>query len=277
MLPSLFRLAACTSPPVPTRTSSSRGFVPVAARCPSCGGALSETSVLAIAPVCRRCGSVLTIVGGSLGLTSAYGVNDPSITRRRVEADLTVFREYQSKYTAMLEACKQQLEWRTERYATLPLPPELLKLEDVPSFSNGVVVGVTIAFIPLSISSFFLYNLYTYPIFMGRPLSMDFRVSTMFNSIVLLFLISGGIGVYLFWKAGVSDHFRIKAANGSRPLENAQMQKAYEEAVAAALKAAEPIKAAEDHRLRYQIRELEGLAKTVAEKEADVRRILATL
>ena len=69
----------------------------------------------------------------------------------------------------------------------------------------------------------------------------------------------------------------FKAANGNRPRENARRQKAYEGAMAAALKAAEPLKAAEDHRLRCQIRELEGLAKTVGEKEADVRRILATL
>jgi len=91
------------------------------------------------------------------------------------------------------------------------------------------------------------------------------------------FLIFGGIGIYAFWTAGLSDHFRIKAANGSRPLENARRQKAHEEAVAAALKAAEPIKAAGDHRLRCQLPELEGLAKTVGEKEADVRRIPATL
>jgi len=38
------------------------------------------------------------------------------------------------KYRGMLEACKQQLDWSVERYAQLPEPPELLKLEDVPSF-----------------------------------------------------------------------------------------------------------------------------------------------
>ncbi len=81
----------------------------------------------------------------------------------------------------------------------------------------------------------------------------------------------------MFVLSGPLDHFKVKAANGNKPLENARRQKVYEDAMAAALKAAEPIKAAEDHRLRCQIRELEGLAKTVCEKEADVRRMLATL
>ena len=73
-------------------------FMPIAAQCSNCGGPLSETSVLALAPVCERCGTVITEIGGSLGLTSAYSVNDPTITRRRVEADLGVFREYQMRY-----------------------------------------------------------------------------------------------------------------------------------------------------------------------------------
>ena len=54
-------------------------------------------------------------------------------------------------------------------------------------------------------------------------------------------------------------HYKAKAANGSRPFENARRQKAYEEGRAEAMKAAEPMKAAQDHRLRCQIRELEGL------------------
>jgi len=43
------------------------------------------------------------------------------------------------------------------------------------------------------------------------------------------------------------------------------------------LKAAEPIKAAQDHRLRCQIRELDGLIKTVTEKADGIRKILRTL
>ena len=41
------------------------------------------------------------------------------------------------------------------------------------------------------------------------------------------------------------------------------------------MKVAESAKAAEDHRLGLQIRELEGLEKTVSQKESDVRQILA--
>jgi hypothetical protein len=104
---------------------------------------------------------VITSIGGTLGLTSAYGVGDPTITRRRVEADLAVFREYQMKYRGMLEACKQQLGWGVERYAKVPDPPELLPLVPVPYsllfillaglfYSFGVLLFVTIAFSLLS-------------------------------------------------------------------------------------------------------------------------------
>jgi hypothetical protein len=72
-------------------------------------------------------------------------------------------------------------------------------------------------------------------------------------------------------------YFRARVANGKKPLENARRQKAYDDALAAVLKAAESVKAAQDYRLRCQIRELEGLIKTVGEKEAEVRRILETL
>ena len=111
---------------------------PIAAQCPNCGGPLSETSVLAIAPVCQRCGTVITKIGGTLGLTSAYGINDPTITRKRVEADLAVFSDYINKYVGMMEACKQQLEWGVERYANHPSLPELLAVQPVPPFSEGL-------------------------------------------------------------------------------------------------------------------------------------------
>ena len=120
--------------------------MPIAAKCPSCGSPLSETSVLALAPVCTYCGAVITEIGGTLGLTSAYGVNDPTITHKRVEADLAVFRDYQKKYMGMLEACKQQLNWGVERYAHLPNPPELLALQEVPPFGKGLWTGLWTGF-----------------------------------------------------------------------------------------------------------------------------------
>jgi hypothetical protein len=251
--------------------------MPIAAKCPSCGAPLNETSVVALAPKCDRCGAVITSVGGTLGLTSAYGVGDPTITRRRVEADLAVFREYQMKYRGMLEACKQQLNWGVERYAQLPHPPELLELQEVPSFWEGVGLG-------LMISPLVWFGLFIASSFIIGAASPD--IARIFPSLKELSFIDGvlfeikwlavlALPLSLWW--GTKDHFKVKAANGNRPRENVRRQKAYEGAMAAALKAAEPLKAAEDHRLRCQIRELEGLAKTVGEKEADVRRILATL
>lgn len=65
--------------------------------------------------------------------------------------------------------------------------------------------------------------------------------------------------------------------NGRRPLENARRRKAYDEARLAAVKTAESVKAAQDHRLRCQIRELDGLIKTVTEKAEAVRRLLRTV
>ena len=202
-------------------------------------------------------------------MTSAYGVGDPTITRRRVEADLAVFHEYRLKYEGMLQVCTQQLAWGVERYVKLPQPPEFLKLEEVPSFWKWSGIWLIAAI---------CYSLW---IGWGNLASLSNKIAPLekpVEFILILILLSPLFGccvgaIYL----GPVLHFRTKAANGDKPLENARRQKAYEEAKAAALKAAERSKAAEDHRLRVQIRELEGLAKTVGEREADVRRILATL
>jgi len=217
---------------------------------------------------------VITSVGGTLGLTSPYGVGDPTITRRRVEADLAVFREYQMKYRGMLEACKQQLDWTVERYARLPQPPELLVLEYVPSFWIGLAKGLGVAvgwFVGSFIAGMALFIVCMILfIFVEAPIHWEKR----FDFIAKSIMFGGSLVCVLL---GPLKHFRVKLANGNKPWENARRQQAYEEAVAAALKAAEPIKAAEDHRQRCQIRDLEGLIKTVGEKEAGVRRILATL
>ena len=245
--------------------------MPVAASCPRCRAPLSETSVLALAPICSHCGMVITTVGGTLGLTSAYGIGDPTITRKRVEADLAVFREYQMKYRGMLEACKQQLDWGVERYAHLPQPPEFLELQNVPSFWIGLVNGLGMALIWIAVS--FIGQI-SQQSALGNPIRWGDRVVLVLAGLIIHLRWGGCVVAVL---AGLFNHFRVKVANGDRPSENARRRKAHKEATAAALKAAEPIKAAEDHRLRCQIRELEGLVKTVAEKEADVRRLLATL
>ncbi len=249
--------------------------MPVAATCPSCGAGLSETSVLALAPICSHCGVVITSVGGTLGLTGAYGVSDPTITRKRVEADLAVFREYQMKYRGMLAACKQQLDWGVERYAQLPRSPELLKLEEVPSLWEGVQLGLLIS--PVTWFVVFCADLFIIGATSGGIAHIFPFLRKLSYIDGLLFEVKWTAVLALVGSVwlGTRDHFKAKTANGSRPRENARRQAAYQEDVAAALKAAEPIKAAQDHRLRCQIRELESLAKTVAEKEADVRRILA--
>jgi hypothetical protein len=83
-----------------------------------------------------------------------------------------------------------------------------------------------------------------------------------------------GCGIILLSLIG---DFRRRVANGKRPAQNDRRRMEFEQATRAAMQSAETAKSAADYRLRLQIREAEGLAKTVAEKEADVRRILATL
>ena len=238
--------------------------MPTAALCPSCGGPLSETSVVALAPVCEHCKVVILGTGGTLGLTSAYGVNDPSITRRRVEADLAVFSEYRNKYVGMLEACKEQLTWGVAQYATFPPAPAMLALIPVPPLVSGCAAGV------------FLYCCVSVLIMavVGAVGFADGTISLM-KSVPMFFALALMLVIPLLIAS--SPHFRAKAANGKRPLENARRQRDYSTSCAAALKAAEPIKAAQDHRLRCQIRELEGLIKTVTAKAEDVRCILKTL
>jgi transcription initiation factor TFIIIB Brf1 subunit/transcription initiation factor TFIIB len=234
--------------------------MPIAAKCPSCGASLSETSVLALAPVCAHCGTVITEVGGTLGLTNAYGVNDPTITRKRVEADLAVFCDYRNKYVGMLEACKEQLNWGVERYAKLPQQPELLPLKRVKSTAYSFLKSCVVGFCSNDEG-------YTWD-----PAGILFLPV---NAILWSF-----IWVPIMFLKGFYDLVMFvitKIENGSSPFENARRQKAYGSACAVALKAAESVKAAQDHRLRTQICELEGLITTMTEKAEDVRKILKTL
>ena len=75
----------------------------------------------------------------------------------------------------------------------------------------------------------------------------------------------------------VASYLRSSSARTRSQRENARRQKAHGDSVDAALRAAAPVKAAQDHRLRIQLRELEGLAKTAKDKETEVSRILASL
>ncbi|WP_310452257.1 hypothetical protein [Sulfuritalea sp.] len=254
--------------------------------------------MVALAPVCTNCRSVITSVGGTLGLTGTYGVSDATITQRRVEADLAVLREYQVKYRGMKEACLQQLDWSVERYAKLPQTPELLALENVPDFWASLGSGLTSAagwLFGSTIGSYVFMVVYDIIFHSFRRAGLTHTPSFAWiehipffvfgipgpgrrylepeNLILNLFVLGGCVVVVL---ACLFPHFKAKRSNGDRPRENARRQKAHQEAVATALKAAEPLKAAEDHRLRVQIRELESCAKTVSDKEAEVRRLLPT-
>lgn len=244
--------------------------MPVTASCPACGSPLSETSVLALAPVCNHCGSVITNVGGTLGLTGVYGVGDKTITRRRVEADLRILQEYEMKYSGMKVACIQQLDWGVERYANLPQPPALLTLQPVPELLGEHAALTFLVLLPFGLVLF------------GVPGLVVAWIVSLFSeywgliAYVLVFVMCLVICALMIGER-VFPHFRAVKANGERPRENARRTQTYQEACAAAMKAAEPIKAAQDYRLRIQIRELESQAKMIMEKEKDVRCLLATL
>jgi hypothetical protein len=222
---------------------------------------------------------VITSTGGTLGATSAYGVGDPSITRRRVEADLAVFLEYQTKYRGMFENCKQKLEWGVERYAKIPPPPELLELKQVPTIWNLGCLGWIFGLIGILFGPYVI--LLVLSMLSGNSINQIAQIMfgqehIMLRGLLSLMLLLSGFRLFAL-VPGLFNHFRVKAANGDRPAENARRQWAYENAKTAALRAAVPLKEAEDHRLRVQIRELEGLIKTVGDKAADVRRIMETL
>lgn len=253
--------------------------MPIAARCPSCSCPLSETSILALAPVCQACGIVITEVGGSLGQTSTYGVNDPTIQRARVAADLSVLLAYSSKYAGMIESCKEQLLWGVERYAQLPQKPNLLPLQPVPSLLSCLFYGLSLAticsayacFVPLLSAIVFFITLLGVAID-SKLLRDQAFVRNFLSSGFITVSWWGGFTLFYLW-----PYFSAIQANGERPMENARRQKDYELAYAMALKAAEPVRSAQNHRLSVQIRELEGLVRTVTKKADDVRRILASL
>jgi hypothetical protein len=60
-------------------------------------------------------------------------------------------------------------------------------------------------------------------------------------------------------------------------MENSRREAAFKADCADALKAAEPAKAAQDHRLRIQIRESESLISTLDRKILDIRQLLKSL
>jgi len=250
------------------------------ARCLSCGAPLSETSIIALAPVCGHCRAVHTNVSGTLGLTAVFGVNDPSITRSRIQADLNVLQEYQRRYRDMIEACKQQLVWEVRRYATLPQSPRLLKVLEVPSLSESIIAGIGNGLSALSVLLLALMILWYWNVpHMRWQLWNDEWHITDTRTVefavrffaVPVALISAG-----FWYFGLRPRFRAIALNGTAPAEDDRRLRSHANAIKAALAAAKSVKAAEDHRLRSQIRELESLLSTVSSKASDVAKLLTT-
>lgn len=263
--------------------------MPVAAKCPSCSAPLSETSVLALAPVCHHCGSVITEVGGTLGLTGAYGVNDPTITRQRVAADLSVFESHLNNSRGMLASCREQMKWDVDRYACFPPEPELLALKYVPPsdrmFLEALKIGgywlLSMLFLGFVCATLFAIGSILYDILQSNAhIPSEERrqkINAAGDLLTGIFALSVFPGSVLAALISQVPHFATMYANGTKPMENARRADAHQRAVGAALKAAEPVKAAADHRLRVQIRELEGLIKTLSEKQQSVRRILGNL
>lgn len=256
--------------------------MPLVARCPSCARPLSEAAVLALAPVCSACASVLTQVGGSLGLTSAYGVNDANISRDRLQADLRIINEYVDKYKGMIDAGHEQLRWSVERYAELPQPPDLLAPVNAPSTMRALMFPLVAVFSALWLNSrdkhwgFFLENLHFENIHsVGGCLAWPFiwlaGLLVMFVApIVLLPAAIFSLVVFLSWLAAAPRRAMVERVNSSRMEE-------HEKATAAALLAAEPRKRAQDYRLRLQIRDAEGLLRTLEDKRRELLNLQATL
>src|ERR1017187_5773102 len=241
--------------------------MPENASCPSCGGPIDNTSIEAHAPRCAYCRVPIRIIDATLGLISPYGIDDPNITRSRVEADIAVFRSYKVNCLGMLENCKRQLNKGVEQYAKLPNPPELLGVQEVPPFWKGLGKGL------LAIPVWFLAVLAAWIVLelIGGIVGLFYNIFTGKHLLWIpewscwLVIIPGWVVSILY---GPVMHFRAEAANGSRPTENARRQKGYEEAVAAALKAAEPVKAREDHLRKQEIAKLTAQINSYSEKEA---------
>ncbi|MEQ1574675.1 MAG: hypothetical protein ABL993_10560 [Vicinamibacterales bacterium] len=210
----------------------------------------------------------MTAVGGTLGLTGTFGLSDPTIARKRCEADLAVLNEYLRRYEDMTRACLEQLEWGPERYAQLPSPPIQIELKPVPPLWGpallglvGAVVWVVVAIpggaVVLAIVEA-IWGEHSTPVEVG-------------SALVLVVAFGGALVAAL---AAPFEYWRAIAANGSLPQDNARRRSEYEAAAARSIQDATPRKSAEDHRLRVQIRELESLARTVAKKEAAVRQLI---
>jgi hypothetical protein len=191
------------------------------------------------------------------------------------------------RYRGMQGDCNQKLDWSVEQFAEyhkmLPQPPELLELEDVPSFLAGLGMGLVLL---LGMGGIILVVLVIIAIGLDISGTQTIVNGSGIHSIYPNHFVEQvqGIATLLFWGPSVICvlyrsfiHFRAKTANGNRPAENARRKKTYERDMATTLRAAKSAKEIEDYKLEDQIRELEGHIRTVKIEETEVLRFLETL
>ncbi len=246
--------------------------MPVAAECPNCGGPLDKTSFLADVPQCTRCGTLVTEHGGTLGMTSAYGVNDPNLTRSRVESDLKSIEEAESRYRGTILSYQAQLGWKAERYARIPDPPQLLQTKEAPSFVGSVVSGALVWFWFWYLIVALIFSVLSPFLVAAKILSphMWNDPGAIVGPMVLLSLVLG-IGSRLI------KYFTAAGANLKIQAENARRRKEYEKAKVEAMKAALPEKERTDHDLRRDIVKLEGFLKAATHQKEYARELLKKL
>ena len=256
--------------------------MPQVAGCPACGSALSEAAVLALAPVCGYCKSVLVNFGGTLGLTGAYGVSDPTITRKRLDADIQVVEEYVERYRDMIAASAEELAWGVDRYADLPPAPELQSVDTALPGKTALLFPVLTAITYFHLTTLhrqltWIFNMVERPAYLFDQYGM---IVGFFLGLLLLLLslvlavspfilvpaVFGSAIAFIAYLLGAPRRARAERENSSRLLKHRQ-------ATAAALSEAEPKKRAQDHRLRLRIREAEAHLETLASKVAELRSL----
>ena len=223
-----------------------------------------------MAPVCHVCGTVSISFGGTFGITAVYGVNDPALTRQRVQADLQVLIQYERNLHGLIAANKEQLDWGVEKYAKLPAPPELIPTVDVPNAvnvalesSSGCLLGLAVLAVLVALGAMLEKK-------RVNPMEVVGAISVVLGLPALVVFVV----TYLF---SLPPSIKAKLQNGSAPQENNQRQQRYNLECQQALEAAEPIKAAQDHRMRCQICDSEASIKTVRTKAESIRSMLAHL
>jgi hypothetical protein len=241
---------------------------------------LDDSTVVLDKGHCPYCDTYWEGTDGTLAFTGNYGLDLPNLSQSRVEADLAVFRNYERLSIGKLEDCKQKLNWGVEHYAKLPQPPQPLQLLELEDTSDPwKFFGITLLLTPVAFIAGFIVAGILFFVFAFSDLLLNWP-----------FPGDKGLGpfvAYIVWGctplpvlAGLTNLLRVMVANGGKPSENsrrrrefARRQKEHEKAVARALKAAEPIKAAEDYRLLTNIRGLESEIRAVREKAEAVRRL----